>query len=42
MVTRRTIQDWPDLQLRVIYWDDAHHLEHLDVLKAALRQGRVL
>src|SRR6185312_3942440 len=22
-----TIQDWPDLQLRVIYWDDAHHLE---------------
>jgi hexosaminidase len=34
-----TIQDWPDLQLRVIYWDDAHHLEHLDVLKAALRQA---
>ena len=33
------IQDWPDLQLRVIYWDDAHHLEHLDVLKAALRQA---
>ena len=33
------ITDWPDLQLRVIYWDDAHHLEHLDVLKAALRQA---
>jgi hypothetical protein len=33
------IQDWPDLQLRIIYWDDAHHLEHLDVLKAALRQA---
>jgi hypothetical protein len=33
------IQDWPDLQLRMIYWDDAHHLEHLDVLKAALRQA---
>jgi hypothetical protein len=33
------IEDWPDLQLRVIYWDDAHHLEHLDVLKAALRQA---
>jgi hypothetical protein len=33
------IQDWPDLQLRVIYWDDAHHLERLDVLKAALRQA---
>ena len=34
-----TIQDWPDLPLRVIYWDDAHHVEHLDVLKAALRQA---
>jgi len=33
------IEDWPDLQLRIIYWDDAHHLEHLDVLKAALRQA---
>ena len=33
------IVDWPDLELRVIYWDDAHHLEHLEVLKAALRQA---
>lgn len=33
------IEDWPDLELRIIYWDDAHHLEHLDVLKAALRQA---
>jgi hexosaminidase len=33
------IEDWPDLSLRVIYWDDAHHLEHLDVLEAALRQA---
>jgi hexosaminidase len=33
------IEDWPDLQLRIIYWDDAHHLEHLDLLKAALRQA---
>ena len=33
------ISDWPDLELRVIYWDDAHHLEHPDVLKAALRQA---
>ena len=33
------IIDWPDLELRVIYWDDAHHLEHLEVLKAALRQA---
>ena len=33
------ITDWPNLQLRVIYWDDAHHLEHMDVLKAAIRQA---
>ncbi len=33
------IEDWPDMELRVIYWDDAHHLEHLDVLKAAIRQS---
>ena len=33
------IQDWPDLELRNIYWDDAHHLEHLEVLKAALKQA---
>jgi hexosaminidase len=33
------IDDWPDLELRIIYWDDAHHLEHLDVLKAALKQA---
>ena len=33
------IVDWPDLQLRAIYWDDAHHLERLDVLKQAVRQA---
>jgi hexosaminidase len=33
------IDDWPDLGLRIIYWDDAHHLDHMDVLKAALRQA---
>lgn len=33
------IIDWPDVELRVIYWDDAHHLEHLEVLKSALRQA---
>jgi len=33
------IEDWPDLELRVIYWDDAHHLEHPEVLKTALRQA---
>jgi len=31
--------DWPELELRVIYWDDAHHLEHPEVLKAAIRQA---
>lgn len=34
-----SITDWPDLQLRQIYWDDAHHLDRLPVLKAALRQA---
>jgi hypothetical protein len=34
-----TIDDWPDLEMRVMYWDDAHHLEHMNVLKAALRQA---
>ena len=33
------ITDWPDLELRVIYWDDAHHLERLEVLKDAVRQA---
>jgi len=33
------ITDWPNLQLRVIYWDDAHHLEHMDMLEAAIRQA---
>ncbi|HVX67264.1 MAG TPA: beta-N-acetylhexosaminidase [Bryobacteraceae bacterium] len=34
-----TIMDWPDLQLRQIYWDDAHHLEPLSELKRAVRQA---
>ncbi len=33
------IIDWPDLELREIYWDDAHHLDHLDVLKDAIRRA---
>jgi hexosaminidase len=33
------IVDWPDLQMRSIYWDDAHHLERLDALKHAVRQA---
>ncbi|HEY3838412.1 MAG TPA: glycoside hydrolase family 20 zincin-like fold domain-containing protein [Bryobacteraceae bacterium] len=33
------ITDWPDLHLRHIYWDDAHHLERLPELKRAIRQA---
>ena len=33
------IADWPDLQLRQLYWDDAHHLDKFDVLKRAIRQA---
>ncbi len=34
-----TIEDWPDLELRQIYWDDAHHLEKMAELKRALKQA---
>jgi hexosaminidase len=33
------IEDWPDLQLRHIYWDDNHHLEKVDEFKRDLRQA---
>ena len=33
------IMDWPDLHLRHIYWDDAHHLDRLPELKRAVRQA---
>src|SRR5258708_4400699 len=33
------IEDWPDLQLRHIYWDDAHHLDRPEALKRAIRQA---
>jgi hypothetical protein len=33
------ITDWPDMDLRIIYWDDAHHLERLDAMKRAIRQA---
>ena len=36
---RARITDWPDLRMRTIYWDDAHHLEKLDELKRAVRQA---
>jgi hexosaminidase len=34
-----SIDDWPDLQLRFIYWDDNHHLDRIDYFKHALRQA---
>ena len=33
------IEDWPDLQIRQLYWDDAHHLDRIEVLKRAIRQA---
>ena len=33
------IEDWPDLQMRQLYWDDAHHLDRIDTLKQAIRQA---
>jgi hexosaminidase len=33
------LTDWPDLQLRLIFWDDAHHLERMDAFKQAIRQA---
>jgi hexosaminidase len=34
-----TIDDWPDLQLRQIYWDNNFHLDRVDALKRDLRQA---
>jgi N-acetyl-beta-hexosaminidase len=34
-----TIEDWPDLELRQVYWDDAHHLDKMDDLKRAMKQA---
>jgi hexosaminidase len=33
------IDDWPDLQYREIFWDEQNHLDHLDVLKQAIRRA---
>jgi hexosaminidase len=33
------ITDWPDLRLRQIYWDDAHHLERPEAFRDAIRQA---
>ncbi len=31
--------DWPDVQYREIFWDEQTHLDHLDVLKEAIRRA---
>src|SRR5205823_5409891 len=33
------IIDWPDMNVRMIYWDDAHHLEKMEALKQIIRQA---
>ena len=33
------IVDWPEMQMRQMYWDDAHHLERPGELKRAIRQA---
>ncbi len=33
------IVDWPDLQLRVIFWDDSTHLDRPDEIRRAIRLG---
>ncbi|ACT92966.1 Glycoside hydrolase, family 20, catalytic core [Dyadobacter fermentans DSM 18053] len=33
------ITDWPNVEVRMIYWDDAHHLEKLTALKRIIRQA---
>jgi hypothetical protein len=33
------ITDWPDVGLRELFWDELEHLDHLDVLKQAVRRA---
>lgn len=33
------ITDWPNVEVRMIYWDDAHHLEKLSALKRIIGQA---
>ncbi|MEO6966537.1 MAG: glycoside hydrolase family 20 zincin-like fold domain-containing protein, partial [Acidobacteriaceae bacterium] len=34
-----SIEDWPDLELRLILWDDSYHLDRVDALKRDIRQA---
>lgn len=33
------IVDWPDLRMRQMYWDDAHHLERPEAMRDAIRKA---
>jgi len=33
------ITDWPDLEYREIFWDEQNHLDHLDVIRQAIRRA---
>ncbi|MGD0129995.1 MAG: beta-N-acetylhexosaminidase [Terriglobia bacterium] len=33
------IVDWPDVQYREVFWDEQIHLDHLDVIKDAIRRA---
>jgi hypothetical protein len=33
------IADWPDLEYREVFWDEQNHLDHLDVIKQAIRRA---
>jgi len=33
------IDDWPDVEYREVFWDEQTHLDHLDVLKQAIRRA---
>lgn len=33
------IVDWPNVPLREVFWDEQEHLDHLDVLKQAIRRA---
>jgi hypothetical protein len=33
------ITDWPDLEYREVFWDEQNHLDHLEVIKQAIRRA---
>ena len=32
------VSDWPDLELRIIFWDCSHHLERMEAFKSVIKQ----